>query len=120
MTIMFYQTAEGVQSETAQSWTEVASKTGTLHDRANFLQLYAEYGGNIIDEHVGIRCLVNGVEQAFDYHTPKLAGQYKGFSTFGVIQPNVEADYTISLEIRTLSPGQTVNIRRIRLSVTQE
>jgi len=120
MTVMFYQSAEAVQSETSQSWVEIASKVGTLRARTNFLQVYAEYGGTVIDEPVGIRCLVNGTEQAFDYHTPTIAAQYQAFSVFGIIEPSVEAEYTISLEVRTLSAGQTVNVRRIRLFVMQE
>ena len=119
MTIMFYKTAEAVQSETTVAWTEMASKTGNLRVTGNFLQLYAEYGGSEVNIPVGIRVLINGVEKGFDYHTPTLAGQYKAFSVFGIIEPTVEAEYTISIEVRALSTGQTVNVRRIRLMVVQ-
>ena len=119
MTIMFYETAEAVQSKTTQAWEEIASKTGNLRVTGNFLQLYAEYGGSEVDIPVGIRVLVNGVEKGFDYHTPTLAGQYKAFSVFGIIEPSVQAEYTISLEVRALASGQTVNVRRIRLMVMQ-
>jgi hypothetical protein len=119
MSVMFYESNEAVQSETVQVWTEVASKAGDLRVTGNFLQLYAEYGGSNANKDVGIRCLVNGVEKGFDYHTPSIAGQYKAFSVFGIIEPVAEAEYTISLEVRALDTGQTVNIRRIRLMVMQ-
>lgn len=119
MTIMFYESLEDVQSETVQTWTEVASKSGNLRVTGNFLQLYAEYGGSAVDIDVGIRVLINGTERGFDYHTPTLAGQYKAFSVFGVIEPSVEAEYTVSLEVRALDTGQTVNVRRVRLMVQQ-
>jgi len=119
MTIMFYKSAEAVRSETVTEWTEIASKIGTLRATGNFLQLYAEYGGSELSTPVGIRCLVNGVERGFDYHTPTLAGQYKAFCVFGVIEPEVAGEYTISLEVRALATGQTVNVRRIRLMVRQ-
>ena len=119
MTIMFYQTAEDVQSNTVSDWTQVASKTGTLRVTGNFLQLYAEYGGSSANKDVGIRVLINGVEKGFDYHTPSIAGQYRAFSVFGIIEPSVEGEYTISLEVRALGTGQTVNVRRIRLMVAQ-
>ena len=119
MTIMFYETSEGVQSKTTQVWEQVASKSGSLRVTGNFLQLYAEYGGSSANKDVGIRVLVNGVEKGFDYHTPTLAGQYQAFSVFGIIEPTVEAEYTISLEVRALDTGQTVNVRRIRLMVMQ-
>ena len=119
MTIMFYQMAEDVQSNTVSDWTQVASKSGTLRVTGNFLQLYAEYGGASSNKDVGIRVLINGVEKGFDYHTPSIAGQYKAFSVFGIIEPTVEGEYTISLEVRALGTGQTVNVRRIRLMVAQ-
>jgi len=119
MTVMFYESLEDVQSETVTAWTEVASKSGNLRVTGNFLQLYAEYGGSAVDIDVGIRVLINGTEKGFDYHTPTIAGQYKAFSVFGVIEPSVEAEYTISLEVRALDTGQTVNVRRIRLKVQQ-
>jgi len=119
MTIMFYETLEDVQSETVTAWTEVASKTGNLRVTGNFLQLYAEYGGSAINKDVGIRVLINGVEKGFDYHTPTIAGQYRAFSVFGIISPTVEEEYTISLEVRALDTGQTVNVRRVRLMVQQ-
>ena len=119
MTIMFYETSEGVQSKTTQSWEQVASKTGTLRAVGNFLSLYAEYGGVNANKDVGIRVLVDGVEKGFDYHTPSIAGQYKAFSCFGVIEPSVEAEHTISLEVIALDTGQTINVRRIRLMVVQ-
>ena len=124
MTTMFHDSLPDVQSKTSTSWEQVASKTGALNARVNFLQLYAEYGGSNIDENVGIRVLVGPTgseeERAFDYHTPRLAGQYKAFSAMGVIEPSVAGDYTIKLEVRALNAGQTVNVRRIRLVVTQE
>jgi len=119
MTIMFYKAAEAVQSETVTEWTEIASKTGNLRVTGNFLQLYAEYGGSSANKDVGIRVLINGVEKGFDYHTPTLAGQYKAFCVFGIIEPSVAEEYTISLEVRALATGQTVNVRRIRLMVRQ-
>ena len=119
MTIMFYETLEDVQSETVSVWAQVASKTGTLRVTGNFLQLYAEYGGVSSNKDVGIRVLINGVEKGFDYHTPTIAGQYQSFSVFGIIEPSVEGEYTISLEVRALGTGQTVNVRRIRLMVAQ-
>ena len=119
MTIMFYESLEGDQSETVSVWTQVASKTGTLRATGNFLQVYAEYGGLSANKDVGIRVLVNGVEKGFSYHTPTIAGQYQAFSVFGVIEPTVEGEYTISLEVRALGTGQTVNVRRIRLMVQQ-
>ena len=120
MTIMFYETSEGVQSKTTQSWEQVASKTGNLRATANFLNLYAEYGGTSTNKDIGIRVLVNGVEQGFDYHTPSIAGQYRAFSVFGVIEPTVESEYTISIEVIALATGQTINVRRIRLMVVQQ
>jgi len=119
MTIMFYETLEDVQSETTSTWIEVASKTGNLRVTGNFLQLYAEYGGASSNKDVGIRVLINGVEKGFDYHTPSIAGQYQAFSVFGIIEPSVEGEYTISIEVRALGTGQTVNVRRIRLMVQQ-
>ena len=119
MTIMFYQSLEDVQSNTVSDWTQVASKTGTLRVTGNFLQLYAEYGGVSSNKDVGIRVLINGVEKGFDYHTPSIAGQYQSFSVFGIIEPSVEAEYTISLEVRALEVGQTVLVRRIRLMVAE-
>ena len=119
MTIMFYESLEGVQSETTQTWTQVASKSGNLRVTGNFLQFYCEYGGSTAKKDVGIRVLVNGVEKGFDYHTVGIAGQYKAFMVFGIIEPTVEAEYTISIEVRALEVGQTVNVRRIRLMVAQ-
>ena len=119
MSIMFYETLEDVQSKTTQTWTEVASKSGNLRVTGNFLQLYAEYGGGSTNKDVGIRVLINGVERGFDYHTPAIAGQYQAFSVFGIIEPIVAGEYTISLEVRALATGQTVNVRRIRLMVMQ-
>ena len=117
---MFHKAAEVVQSKNTQSWEEVASKTGMLRATENFLQLYAEYGGLNANKDVGIRVLVNGVEKGFDYHTPTIAGQYRHFSVFGVVEPSVAGEYTISLEVRALNTGQTVNVRRIRLMVMQK
>jgi hypothetical protein len=119
MTVMFYESLEDVQNETVTAWTEVASKSGILRVTGNFLQLYAEYGGSVIDVPVGIRVLINGVEKGFDHHAPIIAGLYKAYSVFGVIEPSVAAEYTISLEVRALDTGQTVNVRRIRLKVQQ-
>ena len=119
MTIMFYKAAEAVQSITAVVWTEIASKTGNLRVTGNFLQLYAEYGGSSTNKDVGIRVLINGVEQGIDYHAPTIAGAYKAFCVFGVIEPEAAGEYTISLEVRALATGQTVNVRRIRLMVRQ-
>jgi len=119
MTIMFYESLEDDQSYPVSTWTQVASKTGTLRVTGNFLQLYAEYGGVSSNKDVGIRVLINGVEKGFDYHTPTIAGQYQSFSVFGIIEPTVEGEYTISLEVRALGTGQTVNVRRIRLMVMQ-
>ena len=63
MTIMFYESLEDVQSETTQVWTEVASRSGNLRVTGNFLQLYAEYGGDTAKKDVGIRVLINGTEK---------------------------------------------------------
>ena len=119
MTVMFYDSSEGDQSHTVTVWTQVASKTGTLRQTTNFLQLSAEYGGTSANKDVGIRVLVNGVEKSFDYHTPTIAGQYTKFTDFGIIEPPAAAEYTISLEVRALGTGQTVLVRRIRLMVVQ-
>ena len=121
MTVMFYQTVEGVQSKTDQAWIQVASKTGPLRVTGNFLQLYAEYGGINVQKakEVGIRVLVNGVEKGYDHFQPTLDGEYRAFSVFGIIEPTVEEDYTISLEVRTFGSSQTVNVRRVRLMAMQ-
>ena len=119
LTIKFHESVEGVQSFTTTSWTQVASKTGNLRAVANFIFLSLEYGGSAVNQAVGVRVLVNGVERSFDYHTPTLAGQYRKFCDFGVITPSVDADYTISVEVRAISSSQTVNVQRIRLMVMQ-
>lgn len=119
MTVMMYQSVEGDQSFLTETWTEVASKTGNLHAVGNFIQVSAEYGGSGTNRNVGIRVLVDGAERSFDYHMPGIASQYKKFTDFGILEPSVEGEHTISLEVRALGTGQTVLVRRIRLMVFQ-
>jgi hypothetical protein len=119
MTVMFHDSAEENQSFTTQAWTQVVSKSGNLNGVANYINFYAEYGGSVVNREVGIRVLVDGVERAFDYHTPTLANQYKAFCTFGVLVLTEPGSHTISVEVRALSAGQTVLVRRIRLMLFQ-
>jgi hypothetical protein len=119
MTIRFYDSVEGVESNATQTWEQKASKTGSLRVTGNFLNFYCEYGGDTAKKDVEVRVLVNGVERGTDYHTVSVAGEYKAFSCFGVIEPSVEEDYTISVEIRAMEVGQTALLRRVRLMVVQ-
>ena len=119
MTVRFYDTVVGVHSNATQTWEQKATKTGSLRVTGNFLNFYCEYGGDTAKKDVQVRVLVNGVEKGTDYHTVAVAGGYRAFSCFGVIEPRVEADYTISVEIRAMEVGQTANIRRVRLMVVQ-
>jgi len=120
MTIMFYDSAESDQYVTSETWTEVVSKTGALRGGTqNYIFLYAEYGGSATNREVGLRALVDGTERGFDHHLPSLTNQPKAFSVFGMLQPSVDGDHTISLEARALGSPQTVLIRRIRLMVMQ-
>jgi len=116
---MFYNSAEGDQSNQGDTWYEIASQTGTLHAGQHFIWVYAEYGGVQTNRTAHIRVLVDGTERGYDYHTPD-AGEYKAFSVFGMLNVAVEAEHTISLEIRGGAGSQTVNVRRIRLVIEKE
>ena len=120
MTIMFYNSAEGVQSNVGETWFEAASQTGTLHDGQHFIWVNAEYGGLLTNRTVHIRVLVDGVERGYDHHTPIDSGEYKSFNTFGMLNVTVEGDHTVSLEIRGGHSSQTVGVRRIRLAIMKE
>ena len=119
MSVMGYHSVEGVQSFETVSWTEVATKTVSLHATGNFLHVSAEYGGLVANIAVGVRVLLDGVERSFDYHTPTLANQYRKFCDFGIYEPTVAEDHVLSLEVRAISSGQTINVRRIRLMIMQ-
>ena len=119
MTVMGYHSVEGVQSFETVSWTEVATKTVSLHATGNFIHVSAEYGGTVVNREVGIRVLLDGVERSFDYHTPTLANQYRKLCDFGIYEPATTGDHIVSLEVRAISSGQTVNVRRIRLMIMQ-
>lgn len=121
MTLMFYDSIPQEQQVTSINWTQVASKTGILHaDREYLIWVSAEYAGSSLSKDVGIRVLVDGVEVSFDYHKPTLINQYKKFCDFGLFRPTTEGDHTISMEVRALSSGVTLIVRRIRLAVMQE
>ena len=121
MTLIFYDSAEQVQSHTGDTnWLQVASKTGALNTREHILWVYAEYGGTVTNRTVHMRVLLDGVERGYDYHTPETANDYRAFSVFGLLAPPIEGDHTISVEIRGGHASQTVGVRRIRLSIMQE
>lgn len=119
MSIMMYDSFEGDQSFETQTWTQVATKSGNLNVTGNFIHISAEYGGSAAGIDVGIRVLLDGVERSFDYHRPSLANQYRKFCDFGIYTPAEAGSHTITLEVRALSSGQTVLVRRIRIMVTQ-
>ena len=120
MTLIFYETVEGDQSNVGDAWFEAASKTGTLNPRPHMIWVYGEYGGVLTNRTVHIRVLVDGSERGYDHHMPADSGEYGAFSVFGMIDPPVQGDHTISLEIRGGHSSQTVNVRRIRLAIMQE
>lgn len=120
MTIMFYNAAEGVQSNLGDAWFEAASQAGTLSEGQHFIWVYAEYGGTQTNRTVHVRVLVDGAERGYDSHTPEASGEYKAFSVFGMLDVTVEAEHTISLEIRGGHSAQTVSVRRIRLTIMKE
>ena len=120
MTLIFYDTVEGVQSNQGDSWFEAASKTGALNPQPHMIWVYGEYGGVLTNRTVHIRVLVDGAEKGYDYHTPDNASEYRAFSVFGMIDPSVEGVHTISLEVRGGHSSQTVGVRRIRLAIMQE
>ena len=118
ITIMFYHSVEDVQSFTSVNWAQVASKSGLLKDSENLIWVNAEYGADVANQFVGIRVLIDGNEVSMS-HTQTLAGQYVSFSPFGLYVAT-EGVHTISLEVRALNAGVTVNVRRIRLAIMQE
>ncbi len=121
MTVIFYQSKEAPDSTPNTSWTEHASKQGTLNARKHWVWVYAEYGGTETDSVVGIRVLINGTEVARDYHQPELANQYKAFSTMVEVEPSVGGElHTVSLEYRAVVAPQVALVRRVRLMVMQE
>ncbi len=119
MTLMFYDSSEGVQTFTTTIWTQVASKTGALKTQENMIWVSAEYGAGTANREVGLRVLIDGAEVSFDYHTCTLANQYRKYCDFGLYN-SVEGTHTISLEVRALTAGVTVNVRRIRLAIMQQ
>lgn len=119
MTIMFYASSEGVQSFTSANWNQVASKSGNLNTQSHLIWVSAEYGASTANREVGIRVLIDGNEVSFDYHTCSIVNQYRKFCDFGLYNA-VEGNHTISLEVRALTSGVTVNVRRIRLCIMQE
>lgn len=119
MTLIFYDSVENEQSFTTTAWIQVASKTGHLNTTENLIWLSAEYCATAANKEVGIRVLVNGNEVSFDYHTCTLANQYRKFCDFGLLAAT-DGQYTISVEVRALTAGVTVKVRRIRLAVMQQ
>jgi len=124
MTLMFYESIEGEQSNLGATWFQAASKTGDLFPIPHLIWIYAEYGGTLINRSVQIRVLVDGEERGSSYHTPEVANEYKGYTVFGLFTPtgveDVKEPHTISLEVRGGHPTQTVKVRRIRLAIMQE
>jgi len=123
MTKMFYNSAEGVQSNVGTSWFEAGSVTGTLHAGEHFIWVYAEYGGIQTNRTVSIRVLIDGVTvPTFGEatHTPADSGAYNPFSVFGMKTVPTEGEHTISIEISAGHAAQTVNVRKIRLMIEKE
>ena len=121
MTVIFCHSLEAPASTPNTAWTERASKQGTLNARKHWVWIYAEYGGTEIDSVVAVRVLINGTEVAGDYHQPKLANQYKAFSTMVEVEPPVDGElHTVSLEYRAVVVPQVALVRRVRLMVMQE
>jgi hypothetical protein len=119
MTVMFYDSAEGEQTFTTTNWTQAASKSGNLRTTQNLIWFSAEYTADTSNREVGIRVLIDGNEVSFDYHTCTLANQYRKFCDFGLYASTI-GSHTISVEVRALTAGVTVKVRRIRLAVMQE
>ena len=125
MTVIFDESIPGVSEFPGDVWQDVASKSGTLRAVKNYLHISAEYNGAIIASKpqdtipVEIRALINGVEVSNDCFQPLHATKPGKFCDFGIIEPVVEGEYTILLQVRAFEAGQTVNVRRIRLMVMQ-
>lgn len=119
MSVMFYDSNENVQSFEATAWQDVFSKSGNLNPRGNFIYASAEYSGNNTTDNVGIRVLLDNVEVSFDYHKPTLSGQYRKFCDFGLYTPTEAEQHTLKVQVRAVSAGTIVSVRRIRLMVQQ-
>lgn len=116
--MIFYVSDESEESISSTSWTQVASVSGVTNARSHKLFVNCEYAGQTKNGVVGIRVLIDGVEQAFDHFDPVLAGQYHTFCSFGIITFTV-GEHTVSLEARCVNSSQTVLVRRKRLLVEQ-
>ena len=120
MTIMFYDALETTESNVGDTWYEVASKSGDLDVGQYFIWIFTEYRGQLTDQTAHIRFLVDGTERGHDYHIPEVAGEYKAFSVFGLLDVTVFGSHTVSVEIKGGSATQTVGVRRRRLTVMKE
>jgi len=121
VTVIFYDSAEAQAQTSVSGWTQRAAKQGNLNAQKHWVWVYAEYGGTQTNRNVGIRVLINDKEEASDYHTPEISGEYKAFSTMVAVDPLVDdAPHTIALEYGFATGPQTVLVRRVRLMVMQE
>ena len=112
-----YASSEPEQEVSSTSWTQVASVSKTLETLGeHMLWVNCEYAGVNVGEVVGVRVLIDGAEVSFDHFEPRLANQFRTFSPFGM-KHFAEGLHTVSLEVRCLTPTQTVKVRRVRLLV---
>ena len=117
MTVIFYVSDEGEDSISSTSWTEVASVSKTLETPGEHkIFVNCEYAGVNVDEVVGVRFLVDGIERAFDHFKPVLSNQFRTFGPFGMIYFDA-GPHKVSLEVRCVDVAQTVKVRRKRLLV---
>lgn len=119
MSVMFYDSSEGVQNFEAVTWQDAFTKAGNLNARGNFIYLSAEYTGDKVNDTVGIRVLLNGVEVSIDCFKPPIVSQYRKFCDFGLYTPAEAGMNTLKVQVRAVSAGTIVSVRRIRLMVQQ-
>ena len=119
MTLIDYMIQEGTVSSTSTTWETVAQREIVMN-RPTMIWVYCEYTGSVTDKSIGLRLVVNGTEMSTDYHTPSIAGAYKQFCFFTVVEPPAQTLYTVEPQARVESSPQQVTVRRLRMASMQE
>jgi len=115
VTVISYRSDEPEEVISSTSWTDVESVTADIDaDGEHIFWANCEYAGQNIDEIVGVRILLDGVEVAFDHFKPVLANQFRTFSPMGLKNLGL-GSHNLVLQARCLDVSQTVKLRRKRL-----
>lgn len=117
MTIIAVNQAEFVQTTTAITFVEILSKTFTLErDGNNYrLLLSAEFTVNNKNDKAFLQITLDSVEIDIDCYKPDVANDPHKFATMILAQLD-SGLHTLSINAKSTS-GNTVSVRRVRLSV---